>query len=60
MVIDMTGTWGFGVPLGLTAAFVLNLSVTWVYFILSLEECVRFAISMAVFHRKGWMQSLKA
>lgn len=60
MVIDMTGTWGFGVPLGLTAAFVLNLSVPWVYFILSLEECIRFAISMAVFRRKGWMQSLKA
>lgn len=35
MVIDMTGTWGFGVPLGLTAAFALNLSVSWVYFILS-------------------------
>lgn len=35
MVIDMTGTWGFGVPLRLTAAFVLNLSVPWVYFILS-------------------------
>lgn len=60
MVIDMTGTWGFGVPLRLTAAFVLNLSVPWVYFILSLEECIRFAISMAVFRRKGWMQSLKA
>lgn len=60
MVIDIIGTWGFGVPLGLLAAFVLNLSVPYVYFILSLEECVRFAISMVVFRKRSWMRSLEA
>lgn len=60
MVIDIIGTWGFGVPLGFLAAFVLNLSIPYVYFILSLEECVRFAISLVVFRRKRWMQSLQA
>lgn len=60
MIIDMIGTWIFGVPLGLMAAFVLKLSVPYVYFILSLEECVRFGISMAVFHRRRWMHSLEA
>lgn len=60
MVIDMIGTWGFGVPLGLLSAFVWNLSIPYVYFILSLEECVRFCISMVVFLRKKWMQSLSA
>lgn len=60
MVIDMIGTWVFGVPFGLVAAFVLNLSIPYVYFILSLEECVRFAISLVVFKKKGWMQSLEA
>ncbi len=59
MVIDIIGTWIFGVPLGLFAAFVCNLSIPYVYFILSLEECVRFGISLVVFKRKGWMQSLK-
>ena len=59
MVIDIIGTWIFGVPLGLFAAFVRNLSIPYVYFILSLEECVRFGISLVVFKRKGWMQSLK-
>lgn len=59
MVIDMIGTWGFGVPLGLISAFVFKLEIPYVYFILSLEECVRFAISLVVFRRKGWMQSLK-
>lgn len=59
MAIDMIGTWIFGIPLGLLSAFVLELSIPWVYFILSLEECVRFVISLAVLRRKGWMQSLK-
>lgn len=60
MVIDLIGTWGFGVPLGLLAAFVLRLPIPWVYLMISLEECVRFGISMAVFRRRGWMQSLRA
>lgn len=60
MIIDIIGTWGFGVPLGLLSAFVLGLSVPWVYFILSLEECVRFGISLFVFKRKNWMHRLKA
>lgn len=60
MVIDMVGTWCFGVPLGLASAFVLKLSIPYVYFILSLEECVRFGISMEVFRRKKWMNQLAA
>lgn len=59
MWIDMIGTWGFGVPLGLLSAFVWNLSIPYVYFILSLEECVRLGISLLVFRRKNWMRSLE-
>ena len=58
MIIDFIGTWGFGVPLGLLAAFVFKLSIPYVYFILSLEECIRFGISVVIFRRKKWMQSL--
>ena len=60
MLIDIIGTWGFGVPLGLLSAFVFELSIPYVYFILSLEECVRFAISIVVLRRKKWMHSLEA
>ena len=60
MYIDMIGTWGFGVPLGLVSAFVLKLSIPYVYFILSLEESIRFAISLAVLRRKKWMNRLEA
>lgn len=58
MGIDMLGTWGFGVPLGLLGAFVWRLPIASVYLLLSLEECIRFAISMAVFRRKRWMSRL--
>lgn len=60
MAIDLIGTWGFGVPLGLLAGFVLKLSIPYVYFILSLEECVRFAISLVVFRKRLWMRRLSA
>lgn len=58
MAIDLIGTWMFGVPLSLLSAFVWNLSLPWVYFMLSLEECVRLAISLVVFRGKKWMRSL--
>ncbi len=60
MFIDIIGTWVFGVPLGFLTAFVLKLPIPYVYFILSLEECIRFAISVGVFRRKKWMQQLEA
>lgn len=58
MCIDFIGTWGFGVPLGLLSAFVLHLSIPYVYFILSMEECIRYLISLVVFRKKSWMRSL--
>lgn len=58
MWIDIIGTWGFGVPLGLLAAFLWELPIVWVYVLLSLEECVRLGISAVIFRRKNWMQSL--
>lgn len=59
MWIDAVGTWGFGVPLGLLAAFVWKLPIAYVYFILSLEECVRLGISLVIFRQKKWMGSLR-
>lgn len=58
MCIDFIGTWIFGVPLGLLAAFVWKLSIPYVYFILSLEEIVRLVISVILFRKKSWMEQL--
>lgn len=60
MFIDMVGTWCFGVPLGLLSAFVWKLSIPYVYFLLSLEECIRFGISLIVFRRRKWINQLEA
>lgn len=59
MWIDFMGTWLFGVPLGYLGAFVLNLGIPYVYFLLSLEECVRLAVSLVLFKKKYWMESLE-
>lgn len=58
MWIDIIGTWVFGVPLGFLSAFVFNLPITYVYFILSLEELVRLIISFVVFKKKIWIKTL--
>lgn len=58
MWIDMIGTWVFGIPLGLLAAFVWRLPIPWVYFILSLEEVIRFFLSLVIFRSKKWMRRL--
>lgn len=58
MFIDMIGTWIFGVPLGLLAAFVFHLPIAAVYFVLSMEECIRVIISLIIFKKKKWMQTL--
>lgn len=58
MAVDLAGTWGFGVPLAFLSAFVWKLSIEWVYFLLSMEEGVRFLISWYLFQRRTWMQRL--
>ena len=60
MAIDLMGTWLFGIPLGLLSAFVFHWPIPLVYLTLSMEECIRFAVSLVVFKRRGWMNRLKA
>lgn len=55
MFIDMAGTWLFGVPLGFLGAFVFKMPVWYVYFLLSMEECIRLGISLVLFKKKSWM-----
>ena len=59
MWIDIIGTWVFGVPLGLLAAFVWKLPIAYVYFILSLEECVRLGFSFILFRKKIWIERIQ-
>ena len=58
MIIELIGTWGVGVPLALLSAYVSKLPIPVVYFILSMEECVRLILSWIVFRRKKWMKKI--
>lgn len=58
MWIDIIGTWGFGVPLGLLGAFVWKWPIVQVYGFLSLEEGVRLLLTILVFRSRRWMQQL--
>lgn len=58
LVIDLIGTWVFGVPLAFLSACVWKLPIYLVYFILSLEEVVRFIIAIGVFRKGRWMKNL--
>lgn len=58
MWVDFIGTWFFGVPLGMLSAFIWKLPIHWVYFALSLEECVRLGITLVLFKGKKWMESM--
>ncbi len=58
MIIELIGTWGVGVPLALLSAYVWKLPIPVVYFILSMEECVRLILSWIVFRRKKWMKKI--
>lgn len=60
MMVDTFGTWCLGVPLGLVSAFVLHLPIYAVYFILSLEECARFGITLLIFKSRRWMQNINS
>ena len=58
MVVDIIGTWVFGVPLGLLAAYVWKLPIYWVYLILSMEEYVRVILCVIIFKSKRWMVNM--
>ncbi|MCQ2594048.1 MAG: MATE family efflux transporter [Treponemataceae bacterium] len=59
MIVDIIGTWGFGVPLGLLSAFVFNLPIHFVYSILSFEEVIRLVIMLVVFKKRIWINQIQ-
>ncbi len=58
LYIDILGTWVFGIPLGLFAAYLFRLPIYWVYFILSMEEWVRVIAGVIVFKRRKWLRNI--
>ncbi|MCY6356439.1 MATE family efflux transporter [Clostridium sp. ZS2-4] len=59
LVLDMIGTWGIGIPMGLISAFVFKLPVYWVYFLISMEELVRLLIGLKLVYSKKWIKNIQ-
>lgn len=58
MWIDLMGTWVLGVPLGFLASYHLHFPVEWVYFIIGLEEIVRWIACVILYKSKKWIVKL--
>ena len=55
MWIDLMGTWLIGIPLGFLCARLFKLPVAWVYFVIGLEEIVRWIVSVWLFRSRKWI-----
>jgi Na+-driven multidrug efflux pump len=58
LFLDVLGTWGIGIPLGIIAAFLLKLDIRLVYTIISIEEIVRLILGLTRVKSKKWMKTL--
>lgn len=58
LYLDILGTWGIGVPIGFISAFILKLSIEWVYLLICSEELVRFIIGLKLVYSRKWAVNL--
>ena len=59
-ICDTITMWAFIVPLGMLAAFVLNLPVLVVYFILNLDEMIKLPAVYIHYKKYKWVKNLVA
>ena len=55
MWIDLMGTWLIGIQLGFLCARLFKLPVAWIYFVIGLEEIVRWIVSVWLFRSRKWI-----
>lgn len=58
LFLDILGTWGIGIPLGIIGAFVLKADIRIVYTLVSIEEAVRLILGLIRVKSKKWMQRI--
>ena len=58
LFLDVVGTYGIGIPLGIIAAFVLKMPIQWVYFIISIEEIVRLVFGVRRIKSRKWIRKI--
>jgi putative MATE family efflux protein len=55
---DLIDMWGYAVPLGFFAAFVLKLPVMWVYFLLCTDEFVKWPWVLKHYKSGKWLKNI--
>ena len=58
MICDTIDMWGYALPLGLIAAFVLKLPVMWVYFLLCTDEFVKWPWVLKHYFSGKWAKNI--
>ena len=57
-ICDTIDMWGYAVPLGFFAAFVLKLPVLWVYFLLCTDEFVKWPWVIRRYRSEKWLKNI--
>ena len=57
-ICDTVDMWGYAVPLGFLAAFVLKLPVMWVYFLLCTDEFVKWPWVIRHYRSGKWLHNI--
>ena len=58
LICDTIDMWGYAVPLGFLAAFVLKLPVLWVYFLLCTDEFVKWPWVIRHYRSQKWLKNI--
>lgn len=59
MIMDNVFLWGFSIPLGLLAGFVLELSPFWIYFMLKIDQVIKLFWAIYRLNSKKWIKKIK-
>lgn len=58
LYIDLGGMWLVGIPLSLSAAFVFDIDIYWVYILMSMEVVVQALICLNYFRKNRWIKNV--
>ncbi len=58
LICDILDMWVYAVPLGFLAAFVLELPVVWVYFLLCTDEFVKWPWVIKHYRSGKWLKNI--
>jgi len=59
LILDLIGTWGIGIPLGLISAFIFKWDILLVYTAICIEEIIRLVLGLKKVKSKDWISIIE-